>query len=97
MSQPISVCMIARNEEKRIERCLSSLKPYGFEIVVVDTGSNDSTKEIAKKYDDINKDNVDGILKHEIGEVFVKVLEDAGVYKCTADGRAAFMRFIKSI
>ena len=54
-------------------------------------------KEIAKKYDDINKDNVDGILKHEIGEVFVKVLEDAGVYKCTADGRAAFMRFIKSI
>ena len=54
-------------------------------------------KEIAKKYDDINKDNVDGILKHEIGEVFVKVLEDAGVYKCTADGRAAFMRFVKSI
>ncbi len=54
-------------------------------------------KEIAKKYDDINKDNVDSILKHEIGEVFVKVLEDAGVYKCTADGRAAFMRFIKSI
>lgn len=54
-------------------------------------------KEIAKKYDDINKDNVDGILKYEIGEVFVKVLEDAGVYKCTADGRAAFMRFIKSI
>ena len=54
-------------------------------------------KEITKKYDDINKDNVDGILKYEIGEVFVKVLEDAGVYKCTADGRAAFMRFIKSI
>lgn len=52
MSQPISVCMIARNEEKRIEHCLSSLKPYGFEIVVVDTGSNDSTKEIAKKYAD---------------------------------------------
>ena len=42
---PISVCIIAKNEESRIERCLSSVKPYGFEIVVVDTGSTDRTKE----------------------------------------------------
>lgn len=49
---PISVCIIARNEEKRIEKCLSSIKPYGFEIVVVDTGSTDHTKEIAAKYAD---------------------------------------------
>ena len=40
------------------------------------------------------EENIDGILKCEIGKTFVKVLEDAGVYKCTADGRAAFMRFI---
>ena len=49
---PISVCIIAKNEEKRIEKCLSSIKPYGFEIVVVDTGSADRTKEIASRYAD---------------------------------------------
>ena len=49
---PISVCIIAKNEEKRIEKCLASIKPYGFEIVVVDTGSTDRTKEIASKYTD---------------------------------------------
>lgn len=47
---PISVCIIAKNEEKRIGRCLESLLPYGFEIVIVDTGSTDRTKEIASKY-----------------------------------------------
>lgn len=49
---PISVCMIAKNEEKNIERCLAAIKPYGFEIVVVDTGSTDRTKEIAARYTD---------------------------------------------
>lgn len=49
---PISVCIIAKNEETRIEKCLSSIKPCGFEIVVVDTGSDDRTKEIAAKYAD---------------------------------------------
>ncbi len=47
---PISVCIIAKNEEARIERCLSSLVPYGFEIILVDTGSTDLTKELAAKY-----------------------------------------------
>lgn len=50
--RPISVCIIARNEEHRIEKCLSSLAPYDFEIVVVDTGSTDRTKEIASRYTD---------------------------------------------
>lgn len=49
---PVSVCIIAKNEEKHIENCLSRLKPYGFEIVVTDTGSTDRTKEIAQKYAD---------------------------------------------
>jgi len=47
---PISVCMIAKNEEKYLEGCLQKLTPYGFEIVVADTGSSDKTKEIAQKY-----------------------------------------------
>ena len=42
--------MIAKNEEKNIEECLKRLQPYGFEIVVVDTGSTDRTREIAAKY-----------------------------------------------
>lgn len=49
---PISVCIIAKNEESRIEQCLTSIKPCGFEIVVVDTGSTDRTKEIAGRYAD---------------------------------------------
>lgn len=47
---PVSVCIIAKNEEKHIENCLKQLLPYGMEIVVVDTGSTDNTKQIAKKY-----------------------------------------------
>ena len=48
----LSVCIIAKNEEQNIERCLRSLKPYPFEIVAVDTGSVDRTKEIAEAYAD---------------------------------------------
>ena len=44
---PISVCIIAKNEEAHIGRCLKSLAPYGFEVILVDTGSADKTKEIA--------------------------------------------------
>ena len=42
-------------------------------------------------------ENTEDILKAEIGKTFVCVLEDAGVYKRTADGRKAFERFIESI
>ena len=37
------------------------------------------------------------ILKEEIGQVFVKVLEDAGVYKYNEEGRKAFMRFVNTL
>ncbi len=47
---PVSVCVITKNEEKKIGRMLESLMPYGFEIVIVDTGSSDKTKEIAREY-----------------------------------------------
>jgi glycosyltransferase involved in cell wall biosynthesis len=49
---PISVCIIAKDEERYIEECLKRLVPYGFEIIVTDTGSSDRTKEIAEKYAD---------------------------------------------
>lgn len=49
---PISVCIIAKNEEQNIENCLRPLREYDWEIIVVDTGSTDRTKEIAGKYAD---------------------------------------------
>ncbi|WP_368293713.1 glycosyltransferase [Dehalobacter sp. TBBPA1] len=46
----ISLCIIVKNEEKTIGRCLESVLGVPDEIVIVDTGSTDRTKEIVKKY-----------------------------------------------
>lgn len=46
----ISLCMIVKNEEKVLARCLDSLAAAMDEIIIVDTGSTDSTKKIAKRY-----------------------------------------------
>ena len=48
----ISLCMIVKNEEKNLERCLKSYAPLMDEIIVVDTGSTDKTKEIASRFTD---------------------------------------------
>ena len=53
--------------------------------------------EFLPEYDIINKDNVQDILRQEVGKVFIHVLEDAGVYKCTPEGREAFMKFIEAL
>ncbi len=45
----LSVIVIAKNEEKKLPECLESVK-WADEIVLIDTGSIDATKEIAKKY-----------------------------------------------
>lgn len=52
LENTISVCIIAKNEEKNLKRCLESIKNIADEIVVVDTGSEDKTFEIAKLYTD---------------------------------------------
>lgn len=58
----------------------------------------DWAEEFIPKYEGkINKENVDEILKAEIGKVFVKVLEDAGVFKRDKKGREYFMKFIESV
>lgn len=51
----------------------------------------------SKNYPFITRNNVQEIVKKEIGDVFMKVLEDAGVFKRTEEGQAAFERFIQSI
>lgn len=48
----ISLCMIVKNEEKVLARCLDSIADLMDEIIIVDTGSTDSTKEIAGRYTD---------------------------------------------
>ena len=48
----ISLCMIVKNEEEFLEKCLSSIKDYVDELIIVDTGSTDSTIEIAKRFTD---------------------------------------------
>ncbi len=50
--ETISLCMIVKNEEKVLDKCLSSIQKCVDEIIIVDTGSSDSTIEIAKKYTD---------------------------------------------
>ena len=46
----ISLCMIVKNEEDNLKRCLDSLKGIVDEMIIVDTGSEDATKEIARSY-----------------------------------------------
>lgn len=46
----LSACLIVKNEEKHLDRCLSSLRGHVDEIVVVDTGSTDRTLEIALEH-----------------------------------------------
>ena len=53
--------------------------------------------EFLPQYDSVNAENLEGILQAEVGKVFLHVLEDAGVYKRTPEGQAAFDRFIASI
>lgn len=48
----ISLCMIVKNEEKVLARCIDSLKDLMDEIIIVDTGSTDNTKAIASRYTD---------------------------------------------
>ncbi len=49
------------------------------------------------KYPKLTSDTVESVLKEEVGQVFAKVLEDAGVYSCDEKGRKAFLRFLHSV
>ncbi len=68
-----------------------------------DLSANESTakhkawvESFADRYD-FQTQNVTEILEQEIGKTFEGVLEDAGVYKCTPEGREAFLRFVKTV
>ena len=57
----------------------------------------DWVDEFLPRYEKVDESNIMDILHKEIGDVFMQVLEDAGVYKRTEEGQAAFERFIKSL
>ena len=57
----------------------------------------DWVDEFLPSYPSVTEDNIDEILRQEIGKVFVQVLEDAGVYKCTPEGRETFLKFVKTL
>lgn len=53
--------------------------------------------EFMEKYDTVNEENIDEIIKKEIGLVFLEVLKDAGIFKRTPEGQAAFDRFAATL
>ena len=55
----------------------------------------DWCEEILKKYENITAENIENIIKVEIGIAFSKVLENAGVYKQDEEGKAGYRRFIE--
>ena len=57
----------------------------------------DWCEDVVSRHPELSKDNVRAILEAEIGEVFLKVLTDAGVFKRNEQGREAFLRFIDFI
>ena len=46
---------------------------------------------------DVTAETVEGVVQSSVGQIFSLVLEDAGVYKRTEEGQAAFMRFVQSV
>lgn len=87
----------------RLKKEIELIKEYVLDKK--DIRTNDEIKKHADWTDmvlknrgnEINKDSIDDILKEEIGHVFKKVLEDAGVFKNTQEGRKYFLRFIDSL
>ena len=57
----------------------------------------DWADEVRRKYGDLTEDNISGIIRDEIGLVFARVLEHAGVFKRTEEGRDAFLKFAAGV
>ncbi len=53
--------------------------------------------EVQARHPEMGQNNIMSILKEEVGKVFCAVLEDAGVYKRTEEGKAAFLRFLNTL
>jgi UDPglucose--hexose-1-phosphate uridylyltransferase len=85
-----------KNEMQLLSQQLVKNTPEGIKNDELLSKHYDWAKELCEKYT-FTGDNVTGILRKEIGIVFSKVLEHAGVYKRDRDGKATFERFIDSV
>jgi len=86
----------------RLKEEMEILKDYI--LSGTDITSNEQIEKHAKwvnefltHYDIVNKDNIEEIIRIEIGKVFLEVLKHAGVYKHNIDGQEAFLKFIYSL
>lgn len=81
----ISLCMIVKNEEQVLARCLDTVADLMDEIIIVDTGSTDRTKEIAARYTDKIFDFawIGGFF---CGEKFLIFKSDNGLHLCAGCG-----------
>jgi len=103
----ISLCMIVRNEERVLGACLASAEPFFKEMIVVDTGSTDRTKEIAlshgaKVYDfpwtDSFSEARNQSLKHATGKwIFWMDADDTLPFRCGEELLAAALNAPKHI
>ena len=73
---------LVRGEDPALDPALSKHAPWATEL--------------CKQYT-FTEENAETILRQEVGKVFAQVLEDAGVYKCTPEGREAFLRFLDTV
>lgn len=84
-----------KGEMEQLAHCLTTGKDISAHPELAK--HSDWVQEFLPRHPEITPANVHPILQQEIGQVFVHVLEDAGVYKCIPEGREAFMRFIHTL
>lgn len=84
-----------KNEMKRLGEFIVSGKDISSDEELAKHA--DWVETFIGSYDSVTQENVEEILQKEIGEVFKKVLEHAGVYKNTKQGMEGFMRFISGL
>ena len=84
-----------KSELEEVKKCLID----GIKVSDVESISAHGpwTEELIEKYKTFDKENIDAIIEKEVGDVFVKVLEHAGVYKRTEEGKAAFLNFVETV
>ena len=84
-----------KEELEEVKQCLLDGKAVASAESLA--GHGPWAEELIQKYKTFDKENIDAIMKEELGKVFIKVLEHAGVYKRTEEGKAAFLRFVEAV
>lgn len=84
-----------KTELEEVKQCLLTGKKVSETEAIAAHGS--WAEELIKKYKTFDKANIDAIIEKEVGAVFVQVLEHAGVYKRTEEGKAAFLKFVETV